>query len=838
MLAGYSIPHSVGEGGLVALAAFGAGASVFHRRVRSVIATLGLLTASALLVHLTDGLIEAHFHFFVMLAVIALYQEWLAFLVGIGFVVLEHGTVGVFLPHQVYDHSDAWNDPWKWATIHGVFVLGLCAAMVAQWRFAELTQAERRRAALTQARLAAIVTSSSDAVISSDLNGLVTSWNAAAEELFGYSRAEILGLPLTTTVVPPEFRDPSRGEALLRGETIPSLEIPCRRKDGSLVDVGASISPIQDETGVITGFSYIARDVSQRLQRDAALRESQRALQTLISNLPGMSYRWRNDAGRTAEFVSEGCLELTGYSADEILNNQKSFARLIHPDDARDVAEEIQTAILARRAFQLQYRILLASGTEKWVWEQGRGVFDDAGNLLALEGLVHDISERRRAEAALEHQALHDALTDLPNRVFLRRRVEEATELARRDGQSTALLVLDLDRFKEVNDTLGHDHGDLLLREVAVRLQHALAAHASVARLGGDEFAVLLPTTDLLQAQRHAEALITALRAPFELGGYSVETGVSIGIALAPDHGADFETLLRQADIAMYVAKRDGSGSAVYATEQDVHSPERLALIGELRQAIEGDALVLHYQPKLGCHTGELAGVEALVRWLHPERGLIPPDRFIPLAEQTGLIRPLTQWVIRTALEQCRIWRDQGLVMPVAINLSMRNLHESDLVKTIEQALAESRLPTSALELEITESSLMVYPDHALAVLTQLSEMGVRIAVDDFGTGYSSLAYLKDLPVHELKIDRSFVGDMREQTRNRAIVRSTIDLAHHLGLRVVAEGVEDQETWDFLAQVGCDVAQGYHLSRPLVAGAVLGWTRLRQAAPANLDRAA
>ncbi len=790
MLVGYSIPHSVGEGGLVAIAAFGAGQSVFHRRVRSVIATLGLLTASALLVHLTDGLIEAHFHFFVMLAVIALYQEWLPFLVGIGFVVLEHGTVGVFLPHQVYDHADAWNDPWKWATIHGVFVLGLCAAMVAQWRFAELTQAERRRAALTQARLAAIVTSSSDAVISSDLNGLVTSWNAAAEELFGYSRAEILGLPLTTTVVPPEFRDPSRGDALLRGETIPSLEIPCRRKDGSLVDVGASISPIQDETGVITGFSYIARDVSQRLQRDAALRESQRALQTLISNLPGMSYRWRNDAGRTAEFVSEGCLELTGHSADEILNNQKSFARLIHPDDAGDVAEEIQAAILARRAFQIQYRIVLASGTEKWVWEQGRGVFDDAGTLLAL------------------------------------------------DGQSTALLVLDLDRFKEVNDTLGHDHGDLLLREVAVRLQHALAAHASVARLGGDEFAVLLPTTDLLQAQRHAEALITALRAPFELGGYSVETGVSIGIALAPDHGADFETLLRQADIAMYVAKRDGSGSAVYATEQDVHSPERLALIGELRHAIEGDALVLHYQPKLGCRTGELAGVEALVRWLHPERGLIPPDRFIPLAEQTGLIRPLTQWVIRTALEQCRIWRDQGLVMPVAVNLSMRNLHESDLVKTIEQALAESRLPTSALELEITESSLMVYPDHALAVLTQLSEMGVRIAVDDFGTGYSSLAYLKDLPVHELKIDRSFVGDMREQTRNRAIVRSTIDLAHHLGLRVVAEGVEDQETWDFLAQVGCDVAQGYHLSRPLVAGAVLGWTRLRQAAPAKLDRAA
>jgi EAL domain-containing protein (putative c-di-GMP-specific phosphodiesterase class I) len=230
--------------------------------------------------------------------------------------------------------------------------------------------------------------------------------------------------------------------------------------------------------------------------------------------------------------------------------------------------------------------------------------------------------------------------------------------------------------------------------------------------------------------------------------------------------------------------------------------------------------------------------VEALVRWSHPERGLIPPDRFISLAEQTGLIRPLTQWVIHTALQQCRVWRDNGLVMPVAVNLSMRNLHESDLVETITAALAASHLPSSALELEITESSLMVYPDLALAVLTQLSDMGIRIAVDDFGTGYSSLAYLKDLPVHELKIDRSFVGDMRQTTRNHAIVRSTIDLAHHLGLRVIAEGVEDQQTWDLLRSVGCDVAQGYYLSRPLAAERVLAWARAAYASPMDDRQAA
>ncbi|HEV7666127.1 MAG TPA: EAL domain-containing protein [Chloroflexota bacterium] len=835
---GRTLGHAVTEVAVVALAALGARARAFKRPVRSVIATLGLLTASALLVHLAEGQTEAHFHFFVMLAVVALYLDWLPFLVGVGYVVLEHGTIGVLLPHQVYDNPAAWSEPWKWALIHGGFVAAFCIAIIAQWRLAELSQVERRRAALTQARLAAIVTSSSDAILGTDSTGLVTSWNKGAEDLFGYTAAEILGRPLGATLVLSAWRDPKRGDAVFEGRRIPYLEVPCLHKNGSLIHVGGSVSPVTDEKGELTGISYIARDISERLRRDAALRESQRALETLISNLPGMTYRWRNDTARSAEFVSEGCLELTGYRADDMVDARVSYQQLIHPADRDQVVLEIHAAILGQRAFQVQYRIEPAGGGEKWVWEQGRGVFDEAGTLLALEGLVLDVSERRQAETALQHQALHDALTDLPNRNLLRHDVEQATALGLQAHETTALLVLDLDRFKEINDTLGHDHGDLLLREVAIRLRQEVAPGASVARLGGDEFAVLLPRTDTVQVQHHARALIAALRKPFALDGYSVETGVSIGIALAPEHGSDFETLLRRADIAMYVAKQNGSGVAVYTANQDVHSPERLALIGELRQAIESGALLLHYQPKIECATGELAGVEALVRWSHAERGLIPPDRFISLAEQTGLIRPLTQWVIHTALQQCRVWRDNGLVMPVAVNLSMRNLHESDLVETITAALAASQLPSSALELEITESSLMVYPDLALGVLTQLSDMGIRIAVDDFGTGYSSLAYLKDLPVHELKIDRSFVGDMRQTTRNHAIVRSTIDLAHHLGLRVVAEGVEDQQTWDLLRSVGCDVAQGYYLSRPLAAERVLAWARAAYASPMDDRQAA
>jgi diguanylate cyclase (GGDEF)-like protein/PAS domain S-box-containing protein len=685
VFAGYGVPHSFSEAALIVAAAIVASSKRLKMRLRSAAATFGLMTASALLVHMTNGLTEAHFHFFVTLAVVALYQDWLPFLLGVAFVVLEHGTIGVILPHQVYDHPEAWDDPWRWAMIHAAFVAGLCGAMIAQWRFAEITQTERKRAAFTQARLAAIVTSSDAAIVSTDREGRVTSWNAGAERLFGYTSEEMLG-KMGHETIGLDLSSLDLNQARYREIAV---ELTGRRGDGSPVEVGLTLSLLRGENGATVGWSCIA----------------------------------------------------------------------------------------------------------------------------------NDITARKQAEAALEHQARHDALTDLPNRRALREAVEAVID----DSQACGVLVLDLDRFKEVNDTLGHEHGDLLLREVAARLRAALPDPSTIARLGGDEFGVLLPCGQIERIQASVDSIITALREPFMLQGYRVEVDVSIGIALAPEHGSSFDLLFRRADVAMYVAKREGKGSAIYAPDQDFHSPERLALMGELRQAIETDALVLHYQPKVDCPSGELIGVEALVRWPHPRRGMIQPDSFIPLAEQTGLIRPLTQWVIRAALRQCRAWRDTGLCVPVAVNLSTRNLHEADLVSTIRQALESYNLPPSALELEITESSLMANPDRALWVLSELNRVGIKIAVDDFGTGYSSLAYLKDLPVHELKIDRSFVRDMLEQPRNRAIVQSTVDLAHHLGMRVVAEGVEDHGTWELLGRVGCDMAQGYFLSKPVAAERILDW---------------
>jgi len=421
----------------------------------------------------------------------------------------------------------------------------------------------------------------------------------------------------------------------------------------------------------------------------------------------------------------------------------------------------------------------------------------------------------------LEHQALYDALTDLPNRRLLQDRLQAILE--QRIVEPVALLMLDLDRFKEINDTFGHDHGDVVLRETGTRLRSVLRESDTLARLGGDEFAILLPAASLDDARSFGGALLQACQEPLSVAGCSVDVGASIGIAVGPTHGGDAATLLRRAEVAMYKAKQERSGCAVYSPDHDQYSPDRLTLVSELRYAIEHDQLTLHYQPQVGTATGRVAAVEALLRWRHPLRGNIPPDQFIPLAEHTGLIKPLTYWVLDSALRQCRAWLDGGQELSVAVNASMYDLHDATLPDTIATLLTIRRVPAHCLRLEITEGAIMADPDRALDVLGRLRELGVSIAVDDFGTGYSSLAYLKRLPVNELKIDRSFVRDMVGDRDDQAIVRSTISLGHELGLRVVAEGVENQATWQLLERFGCDLVQGYVVSRPLPAADLALW---------------
>jgi diguanylate cyclase (GGDEF)-like protein len=430
---------------------------------------------------------------------------------------------------------------------------------------------------------------------------------------------------------------------------------------------------------------------------------------------------------------------------------------------------------------------------------------------------------------AKEHQALHDALTGLPNRELFRDRIDQAIRTSRRSGESAVVMIMDLDHFKEINDTLGHHHGDLLLQEVSRRLIATLRDSDTVARLGGDEFGVLLPRVQNNQdATAVAQQLLVALREPFMLEGMRLEIDASIGIALHPVHGEDVEMLNQRADIAMYSAKQSGRGYAIFEPELDRHSPRRLALAGGLRSAINRGEITLYYQPKADLRTGQIVGVEALARWDHPEFGIVGPSEFVPIAEQTGLITPLTSHVLDVALRQIREWSDSGLAaLSIAVNLSARSFLDTQLAVEIPRLLAKWGVEAELLELEITESMLMTDPARAEATLTRLSQIGLTLSVDDFGTGYSSLANLKRLPVDVIKIDKSFVIEMAVDASDAAIVRSTIDLAHNLGLKVVAEGVESEDAWRHLEALGCDYAQGYYLSRPLPAEAATRLIRER-----------
>ena len=424
------------------------------------------------------------------------------------------------------------------------------------------------------------------------------------------------------------------------------------------------------------------------------------------------------------------------------------------------------------------------------------------------------------ASRRLRHQALHDALTGLPNRTLMHRRAERDL----RGDDPAAMLLIDLDRFKEVNDTLGHDYGDALLVEVAGRLSAVLRRGDTLARLGGDEFAVLVSgAPDRAAVIDLAARLQEALRRPFALRGVAVELEASIGVALYPEHGETAGRLLQRADVAMYEAKRGRHGVATYTPERDPYSADRLGLLAELRRAIECDELVLHYQPKVSLPGGELTGVEALVRWQHPVRGLLAPDEFVPLAERTGAIADLTRWVVDRALAQCRAWRDRGIDLPVAVNLAAANVVDVTLPDAIGALLERHGVPADRLECEISEHTAMADPVRATAVLAGLRELGVGLSLDDFGTGHSSLSYLKQLPLDEVKIDRSFVAAMADDENDAVIVRSTIDLARNLGLRVVAEGVETGAVMDTLAELRCDTAQGFHISRPLPADELDDW---------------
>jgi diguanylate cyclase (GGDEF)-like protein/PAS domain S-box-containing protein len=532
------------------------------------------------------------------------------------------------------------------------------------------------------------------------------------------------------------------------------------------------------------------------------------------------------DAAGEIAYVSSSATRVLHLPADQLHGHPMvAFVqRQVHPDDTGHLTAKLQQLLTTAGGEEsVEFRLRRPDGSWRDIEGLGRNLLGDQavrGVLLTLR----DVSERKQLERALTRQAFTDQLTGLPNRALLQDRTQQALRLAGRHGLTAALLLLDLDRFKEVNDTLGHHHGDLLLQQVAERVHGSLRSSDTVARLGGDEFAVLLPqVAGVQEATVVADKLSAAIEAPFTVDGLTLDVDASIGVAVYPDHAGDANQLLQRADVAMYAAKATHAGYTVYDPTLDQHNPRRLGLLGQLRRALAAGELVVHYQPKADVRSARILGVEALVRWQHPEHGLLGPGEFVPLAETTGLIRPLTSYVLDAALRQCRTWLDAGHELSVAVNLSTRCLLDLTLPDQIIGLLEETAVAPERLVLEITESAIMTDPTRALEILNRLHTLGVQLAIDDFGTGYSSMAYLKSLPVDELKVDRSFVKHLRDNQSDAVIVRSTVDLGHNLGLRVVAEGVEDEATWQELATLGCDSVQGYFLARPMPVAELVAW---------------
>ena len=607
-----------------------------------------------------------------------------------------------------------------------------------------------------------------------------------------------------------------------------------RRDRDEIYDLARSIDDmregLRDYSARLHGLNAeLERTLAERTEALRRSRESEAALLESRDRLAMAASVFSNtqegivvtDADGRILSVNKAFTVITGYSEAEAVGQTQEMLRSGYQDDGffQEMWKELHEAGFWQGEVWNRRR----NGEAYLQWESVTTIRGDDGRPKTHIVIFSDITEMRRKDERLRYQAYHDVLTGLANRTLLQDRLEHALSFARRADSAVALLFLDLDRFKLVNDSLGHELGDQLLKTVATRITGCLGRDETVARTGGDEFVVVLTDFASTAEVAHlADRIMEALTAPFTLRGHDVHVGVSIGIGIFPQDGEDVATLMKNADTAMFKAKEAGRNTfRFFDTSMNSRAVERLDLESGLRRALQNGELELHYQPQVDLAGGGLRGVEALVRWRHPERGLIPPGDFIPLAEETGLIAPLGEWVLHEASRQARRWHDAGLrVGRMAVNVSARQFEDPEFVRRITGILATTGLAAKHLEIELTESVLMARPDQAIRTLHTLREAGIAISVDDFGTGYSSLAYLKKLPISALKIDRAFVSDIGEDRRDQAIVETIIKLGRSLDLAIVAEGVETTEQLDFLAARRCDCAQGFYFSRPLPPGAL------------------
>jgi diguanylate cyclase (GGDEF)-like protein/PAS domain S-box-containing protein len=804
----------------VAALAFAASQPWLSRLWRTTAAAVGLLTCSAVLVHLSGGYIEAHFHFFVMVAVVVLYQEWTPFLAAVGYVVLHHGIAGTLAPESVFNHPAAQAHPEQWAMIHGGLILATCAAGIAAWRLNEVlrSQAVEGQQELAEAQRVARLGS-----WSWDMEGDVLSWSDEQFALFRVRPEDfspsIRGFLRYIDPRDREMVDEAARRAYASGEGFAfdfrlAGEGPSRWFHGR----GAVT---EWRAGRAVRMAGTCHDITERKRAEAAVLDSEERYRRIIETTrEGVVVL---DPGGTITFANARMADLIGYGIEDLVGAPLGrFTALA--DVEASVGDGQHDVELVRR-----------DGSSLWVMVSATSLEVDGG--AGVLAMVSDITDRKRAEDELAHQALHDHLTGLPNRALLLDRLEHALERSQRTGTSVAVVFLDLDRFKLVNDGLGHEVGDELLLAVAERLRAGMRPADTVARFGGDEFVLVCEdVADERAVTAVSEGVLQTLSAPVELRGRTFHVSASLGVAMGTGADASPDELIRDADAAMYRAKERARGSyEIFNEETRRRSLLRLSVEHGLRTALAEDQLRVHYQPLVTVAGGEVVGAEALVRWEDPERGLLMPDHFIPVAEDSGLIVPIGAWVLGEACRQGRAWRDElgtGTPFEVSVNLSARQLFHADLVDTVAWTLAEAGAPAGDLLvcLEVTESVVMEQPEASATVLRALKDLGVRVAMDDFGTGYSSLAYLRQFPFDLLKIDRAFVAGVTASQQDRAIVRTIVELARALGLTVVAEGVETPEQLAVLRELGCEVAQGYLFARPQPAEGVTAILRAGVAA--------
>jgi diguanylate cyclase (GGDEF)-like protein/PAS domain S-box-containing protein len=647
-----------------------------------------------------------------------------------------------------------------------------------------------------------------ESVITMDLLGFITSWNGGAERLFGYSAEEAVGRNILFLYADEEEEDNSIEDVFMGGGGR-EMEVRRKKKNGDIFWASLQLSLLRDEHGDPTGLIGFLTDITERRHAADSMRLHARIFDHSEEAI------MITDAQERILSVNSAFARITGYEPEEAIGETPRKFRSGRHDAAFYTALWDELKSTGHWQGELWDRRKDGEIYPKWI--SIGSVRNPQGEVSHYFSIFSDITDRKRAEGRIHHLAFYDALTNLPNRTLFNRLLEQALTESRRLDLHGAVLFIDLNRFKPINDTLGHGIGDQVLQEVANRFRTALRGSDVVSRVGGDEFVVgLFDVGKRERAATAAEKLLTALEAPIVVDGLELRVGAAIGISIYPDDGGDTETLLRLADIAMYRAKKTGPDAYVfYSQDMNQRAKDRLSLESQLRRGVERGEMLLFYQPKVSIATGKIIGAEALVRWKHPERGMVPPGEFIPIAEETGLIVQISAWVLEEACRQAKLWKDEGLpVTRIAVNLSARDFSPG-LSKRVSELLTQHGIGPEWIELEITEGMLMNNTDKVIAMMDELSALGVFLSLDDFGTGYSSLSYLKRFPIHTLKIDRSFIINIPADENDCAIAGAIVGMSKQLKHAVIAEGVESMDQLDFLDSMGCDEIQGYLFSPPV-----------------------